>query len=213
MLLASSMAPLFSLDHDNQNEAQHDIFGHMMPLAPVSCDAGGIINGTIAFLRSRLLKLGATWPFWSMMPLAQVLASCNVYGIMNAPLHSLGQDTQNEVQLEFVVLWCHCHWLWGHMMPMAPSHSSGDGNQIEMELDIFVKWCLWHQHYKMSMESSVALLHSWDQDDQNEVQCTSYELTSVNIVTTNTGIHTIQIIGICLWTYMPATWHMYVPLH
>ena len=59
------IAPLHSLGQDNQNEVQHDIFGHVMPLALVlaSCDANGIVNSTSAFLRARQLKLDS-YPPW-----------------------------------------------------------------------------------------------------------------------------------------------------
>ena len=41
----------------------------------------------------------------------------------------------------------------------------------------------------------------------------SYELTQINNVTRNTGIHTFCIIGICPWKDMPTKWYIYVPLH
>ena len=49
------MAPLNFLGQDNQNEMQHDFFGHMMllALALMSHGADGVINGSVAFLRSR----------------------------------------------------------------------------------------------------------------------------------------------------------------
>ena len=40
----------------------------------------------------------------------------------------------------------------------------------------------------------------------------SYELSVITNVTRSTGIHTSHIIGIFLWTNMPATLHMYVQL-
>ena len=42
---------------------------------------------------------------------------------------------------------------------------------------------------------------------------TSYELHAVNNVIRNTGIHIFHITGIYPWTNMPATMHIYVPLH
>ena len=63
MPMVSLMAPLNSLAQDYQNEEQHDFFimqhqwnqcwYHIMPLALATHDNDGIINGTIAFLRSR----------------------------------------------------------------------------------------------------------------------------------------------------------------
>ena len=41
----------------------------------------------------------------------------------------------------------------------------------------------------------------------------TFELTAINNVTRNTGIHTLQIIGICPWTNMPTILHMYIPLY
>ena len=42
---------------------------------------------------------------------------------------------------------------------------------------------------------------------------TSYDLTTVNNVSTSTGIFTLQIISICLRTNMPGTSQIYMPLH
>ena len=48
------MATLYSLDQDNQNEAQHEFFDViLLALASASCDANDIITRTIALLRSR----------------------------------------------------------------------------------------------------------------------------------------------------------------
>ena len=55
MLMVLSMAPLHSLGQDDHNEVQHYIFADVTPLAMplVSGVADGIVNGTIAVLRSR----------------------------------------------------------------------------------------------------------------------------------------------------------------
>ena len=52
MLMALSKEPLHSLHKDNQNEVQHDLFGHTTQFAPAlaSHDADGIVNGTTTFL-------------------------------------------------------------------------------------------------------------------------------------------------------------------
>ena len=39
-----------------------------------------------------------------------------------------------------------------------------------------------------------------------------YEFTAINNVTRSTGIHIFQITGICPWTNMPATLHVFVLL-
>ena len=80
-----SMAPLHFLGQDNQNELQHDLFVHVMPLALASASsyADGVINGILSSLRSRWLKWFATWPF--------------------------------------LVMWCHWHQNWCHMILMALS--------------------------------------------------------------------------------------------
>ena len=41
----------------------------------------------------------------------------------------------------------------------------------------------------------------------------SYEPNTINNVTRNTDIHTFHIIGICPWTNLPVTLHIYVPHH
>ena len=58
VLIALSLAQMDLLVQDDQNEVQHDFFGHLVPLALVlvSHNVKGIINGTIAFLRSRWSK-------------------------------------------------------------------------------------------------------------------------------------------------------------
>ena len=53
MLMASPMLRLHSLGQDDQYEVQHYFCGHATPLALVSHDAYGVMNGTIAFLRLR----------------------------------------------------------------------------------------------------------------------------------------------------------------
>ena len=42
---------------------------------------------------------------------------------------------------------------------------------------------------------------------------TYYELTAINNATRNTAVHTFHRIGICPWTHMPATLHIYVPVY
>ena len=45
------------------------------------------------------------------------------------------------------------------------------------------------------------------------VYITSYELIAMNNVIRSTDVHTLHITGICPWTNMPGTLHIYVALH
>ena len=51
MSTVSSMVPFHLLGQDDQNEMQHDLFDHVVPLpsTSASCYANGIINGRIIF--------------------------------------------------------------------------------------------------------------------------------------------------------------------
>ena len=55
---------LHLLVQDDQNEMQHDFFSQLT-LASVACDANGIANSTIVFIRSRQLTQCATELLWS----------------------------------------------------------------------------------------------------------------------------------------------------
>ena len=50
MLTVSSMAPFHFLAEDDEKEMQHNIFGHVMPLISVSCDANGSNDNTTAYV-------------------------------------------------------------------------------------------------------------------------------------------------------------------
>ena len=79
----------------------------MMPLA--SCDTGGINNGITALC----------WLQCQILPMALSIA----------PLHSLDQEDQNEVQHDLLVMGHHWCWHQQQMMltalSMAPLHSLG----------------------------------------------------------------------------------------
>ena len=74
-----------------------------------------------------------------------------------------------------LVMLYHWHHCWHHMMPlvlsMVPLHSS-QNTQIEVQQDFLVicSHRYSHQHQMMPTASSVALLDSLGQDDQNEEQ-------------------------------------------
>ena len=57
------MPQLYLLAQDDQNEVQHDVFNQVIPLAAVlaSHAAKGIVDGTIAFIRSGQPKWGVMW--------------------------------------------------------------------------------------------------------------------------------------------------------
>ena len=64
MPMASLMALLYLFGNTvNWNDMQHDFFVHLMHMVPAlePCDADHIINGTTAFVSSRLSKWDATW--------------------------------------------------------------------------------------------------------------------------------------------------------
>ena len=54
-LMALTMVSLHLLGQDDQNEVQHNIFGHVTPLAPLpmSYNTDDIIDGISKFLTSR----------------------------------------------------------------------------------------------------------------------------------------------------------------
>ena len=52
-MMTSSIAPKHLLGQDGKNDMQHDFFSHLilLTLASASCDANGIVNSTIVFIR------------------------------------------------------------------------------------------------------------------------------------------------------------------
>ena len=70
---APSMVPLHSLGQDDQNDVQHNFFGHVISLASALylCNA---VNDTIAFFTSEK-SMRCNMNFWSLTPLAPLLAA------------------------------------------------------------------------------------------------------------------------------------------
>ena len=98
----------------------------MTPLAQalVSCDADSVVNGTIAFLRSRQFEWGATWLCGNFMPFALASVSCAANSIINGTtaILSLRQlAVQLKCNMNFLVMWCHLCWHQCHMKPMVSS--------------------------------------------------------------------------------------------
>ena len=115
---------------------------HMMPLVPAlaSHDANCVTNGTITLLRSRQLE-------WGAMSLFDHVSSM-------APLHSLGQDSWNEVQ----------HKFFGNVTPLVSAFVPYDATSVRIR----VMWCHWHQcwHYMMPINGTTLFLRprqlKWD---------------------------------------------------
>ena len=63
-LMVSSLSLKHLFVQDDQNEMKHDVLSHL-PLVSASGDANAIVNTTIVFIRSRLLKQCPTELFWS----------------------------------------------------------------------------------------------------------------------------------------------------
>ena len=130
--MASSMTPLPSWGHYNKIRCNM-ISGHVMVLALASCDTNGIIIGTAELLRLRWLKWGANdfvviWYYWHLHVIPVVF--------WMAPLNSLDQDNQNEVQHDFSVMLQHCYQIKCHMtltvlwiMQLNPL-GQGDENEV-----------------------------------------------------------------------------------
>ena len=93
-----------------------------------------------------------------------------------APLHSLGQDNQNEVQCDFLVMWHYWHCCWHHQW----HHCIPKVKMIEMRFNMtfFIIWYHWHWHWCQLMPkmSSMTPLHFLS---QNKVQNIFGHLTTL----------------------------------
>ena len=106
LVSALSMAPLYLLGQDNQDEVQHDIWSHDT-FSTGTGDSDNIINAASALPRLRCLnwcpndfadpsgtfstQISITWCQWCCW--------------QTAPLHYVDQDIWNEVQHDFLVMW------------------------------------------------------------------------------------------------------------
>ena len=95
-----------------------------LALVSASYDVDGVINGTIAFLKSKQLKWGTT--FWSCDTFGTDTGSmwCQMQSM--TPLHSLGQDDHNEGQ----------YYVFDHLMPLASA--SNNANSITSGAILFL---------------------------------------------------------------------------
>ena len=132
------------------NEVQHNWFGHVIPLAPASCDANDITNGTTALHMSKWWKWGATW-----------FCSCDAIGTSASVIHGTTAFLRSW-QLKW-----DARWLFGHikqlapvvlLLSMAPLNSFGKDDQNEGQNDFFwshdvitasssINWCQWHHQW------------------------------------------------------------------
>ena len=80
--MALSMAQLHLLPPDDQNEEQHDFFGHFMPLQPLLAPhvVHGIVNDTTACIGSGNKNEVQYNVFGHVIPLALVLSPNNTNG-------------------------------------------------------------------------------------------------------------------------------------
>ena len=90
-------------------------------LESVSCDTNGIIDGTIAFLRSRQLKWGTTSHFWFLHHWHWCCCHMMATVLSITSLHSLGQDNWKEVQHDVFIMWHHWCWHLYYVMTTASS--------------------------------------------------------------------------------------------
>ena len=128
-----------------------------MTLSLASHDANGVTNCPFAFLRSRWLKLGTTWHFWSwdtngafvgiMTLMESSLASDDASGIINGTTEFL--RSRQSI--------CGTTWLFWSFDTIGTIMS--------------ITWYQWHCYWylKMSTESPRAQMHSLGQDNFNDV--------------------------------------------
>ena len=90
----------------------------------------------------KMIKMRCNRTFWSCDTIGTSINIMWCWWHHQWQSHFWGQDIQNEVQCNFIlVMWCHWHWLWSYMMPMVPSvaesHSLDQDNQTEKQHDFF----------------------------------------------------------------------------
>ena len=150
------------------------------------------------------------------------------------PLQSLGHDNWKCTQYDFLVMWC--HWHWHHMLPMAlsmahdidASTDTSTDTKLQTPLNkhlsitnamvsLMVPSALCYRKHvitmsvpKINMPVKCHIYQSvhmqiWD----NYVTIYApYEPNAISNMTMNTGIHTLNIIGICPSTNMDATLYL-----
>ena len=116
------MSPFHSLCHNDWNGVQHNFWLYAATAIDISsmwCQ-WHFRNATISFVRSRWLKSGTTWLFWSYLVIGTDL------------LHSLYEDYQNAQQ----------NYFYGHVTQLQLPLGSHDVIGV-------VTWCHWYQCHMM----------------------------------------------------------------
>ena len=125
-----SIAPLHSSVEDAWNEMQHNFFllwhhwhwfWHHMALVLPSCDSSSVIDGNIAFLRSRWLKWDAMWYF----------GTCNT-NETGASISTIGQQQCHQWHHHIPKVnqsdWGTTWHLLGHVTLLVPALASHEAN-------------------------------------------------------------------------------------
>ena len=137
----------------------------------------GIVNGTIAFTRSRWSHWGTPCCFWSSDTTGTGFLHHMMPTVLSmAPLYLLGQDAWNEMQ----------YYFFGHVIPLAVVSASHDADNIMDVNIVFIKliqskWgatqlCCHVTPLLLMLATSdtntiiTAPLHSLVQDDRNNWQ-------------------------------------------
>ena len=172
-----------------------------------------------------LFQLSQTWD--SMLPLKVLLTFSVTDGDMMlalaqshvAPLNS-SQHLQNAVVPSIVMLALHDTDVSTGTSTGTKHHKIPLNNHLNM-LHAVVSLMAPSPHSKKTYTCHICVKLKCPQKPYTPIiSCAhettvstyaSYELTSMNTVTRNTGTHTFHIIGIWTWTTMHVTLHIYVP--
>ena len=180
--------------------------GHVMPLALASVPnhANSIINTAFLRIMTIIMKCIMTflvmWCHWykyqyHVISMASSMAPLHFFRQDNqndmqhcqwcwhhmipmeskmVPLHSLAQDISNNVQHVFLVMWC--HWQWHQCHIMLTALPNGSMHSLDYQQ---LKWdASWLFAHVIPIASSMAPLHFFSQDKQNEMATLVMVLTS-----------------------------------
>ena len=108
-VMTSTIAPLHLLGQDDWIEVYYDFFSHLtlLALASASYRANDIVNSTAVFIRSRWLKQCQYNLYGHVIPLMLMSELHDGNSNINGTHPFFGQDDPNEIQHDFLVMWCH----------------------------------------------------------------------------------------------------------